>query len=161
MYSLAHLHLMLNHLPIVVTALGLLLLVVAMLRRQDTLARVAFAFFVGGGLAALPTYLTGEPAEELVEGLPGVTEAIIERHEDAALSAAIIVGVLGAFALLLLWRYRRATALPTWAVRIALVGALVGSAAMARTGLLGGEVRHTEFRSDFVQPAGSDDSSET
>ena len=153
MYSLAHLHLMLNHLPIIVTVLGLLLLVIAMVGQRDALTRVAFAFFVGGGLAALPTYFTGEPAEELVENLPGVTEAIIERHEDAALKAAIIVGILAAFALFTLWRYRRSVTLPAWAVRIALVAALVGSGAMAWTGLLGGEVRHTEIRSDFVPPA--------
>lgn len=160
MYSLAHLHLMLNHFPIIVTVLGLLLLVVALLRHRDELTRVAFAFFVGGGLIALPTYLTGESAEELIEDLPGVTEALIERHEDAALIAAVIVGVLGAFALLTLWRYRRSAALPTWAVRIALVAAVVGSGAMAWTGLLGGEVRHTEIRSDFV-PSADVESDET
>ncbi|MGZ8379040.1 MAG: DUF2231 domain-containing protein [Gemmatirosa sp.] len=153
MYSLAHLHLLLNHLPIIVTGLGLLLLAVAVARRRDELARVALAFFVGGGLSALPTYLTGEPAEETVENLPGVTEAIIERHEDAALVAAILVGALGAFALWALWRYRRPGALPGWVVRVALVAAVVGSGAMAWTGLLGGEVRHTEIRPDFVPPA--------
>ena len=153
MYSLAHLHLLLTHVPIIVTGLGFLLLAVAVAWRRDELARVALAFFVGGGLSALPTSLTGEPAEETVERLPGVTEAIIERHEDAALVAAILVGVLGAFALWALWRYRRSVVLPAWVVRTALVTSLVGSGAMAWTGLLGGEVRHTEIRSDFVAPA--------
>jgi uncharacterized membrane protein len=151
-YSLAHLHLLLNHLPIIVTALGLLLLVVAAVRRHDGLARVALTFFVGGGLSALPTYLTGEPAEDMVEDLPGVTNALIGRHEDAALVAAIIVGVLGLFALWALWRYRRPTTLPAWVVRVTLIGALAGSGAMAWTGLLGGEVRHTEIRPGVVPP---------
>ncbi|MEO7963969.1 MAG: DUF2231 domain-containing protein [Gemmatimonadaceae bacterium] len=158
MYSIAHLHLLLNHLPIIVTGLGLLLLGVALLKRRDDLARMALVFFVGGALSALPTYLTGEPAEETVEDLPGVTKALIERHEDAALVAAIIVGALGAYALWALWRYRRPSALPAWVVRVALVAALVGSGAMAWTGLLGGEVRHTEVRSDFVLPAHDGDS---
>lgn len=160
MYSLVHLHLLLNHVPIIVTILGLLLLAVAVGWRRDALARVALAFLVGGGLSALPTYLTGEPAEEAVEHLPGVTDAIIERHQDAALVAAIIVGVLGAFALWTLWRYRRAAALPAWAVRAALIGALLGSGAMAWTGLLGGEIRHTEVRSDYVPPPESGEAEE-
>lgn len=146
MYSLAHLHLILNHLPIIVTALGLLLLAVGILRRREGLSRTALAFFVGGALAALPVYLTGEPAEETVEGLPGVTDAIIGRHEDAALVAAIAVGVLGAFALWALWRYGRAASLPRWVATVALAGSLVGSGLMAWTGLLGGQIRHTEVR---------------
>lgn len=153
MYSLAHVHLFLNHVPIIVSGLGLLLLLVGLVRRRDALMRTALAFFAGGGLSALPTYLTGEPAEEMAEGLPGVTKALIERHEDAAYVAALIVGALGAFALWTLWRYRRQPTLPKWVVRVALVAALVGSGAMGWTGLLGGEIRHTEIRSDYIPPA--------
>lgn len=152
MYSLAHVHLLLNHIPIIVTALGLLVLAIAMVKRGDDLARVAFWFFVGGAVSALPTYLTGDPAEHAVEDMPGVTPALIHAHEDAAVWAAIIVGVLGVFALWALWRYRRPAALPAWVVRTALVISLFGATAMARTGLLGGEIRHTEVRPDFVAP---------
>lgn len=146
MYSLAHLHLILNHLPIIVTALGLLLLAVGIIRHREGPIRTALAFFVGGALAALPVYLTGEPAEETVEGLPGVTSAIVGRHEDAALIAAIVVGLLGAFALWALWRYRATAVLPRWVITVALLGSLVGSGLMAWTGLLGGQIRHTEVR---------------
>ena len=85
--------------------------------------------------------------------MPGVTKALIDRHEDAALVATILVGLLGAFALWTLWRYRRSTALPAWVLRVSLLAALVGSGAMAVTGFLGGQIRHTEIRSDFVPPA--------
>lgn len=155
MYSLAHLHLLLNHLPIVVTALGLLLLAVGILRRQEGLSRTALAFFVGGALAALPVYLTGEPAEETVEGLPGVTRAIIGQHEDVALVAAIAVGVLGAFALWALWRYRGAASLPRWVATAALLGSFVGSGLMAWAGLLGGQIRHTEVRAGASSGVGA------
>jgi uncharacterized membrane protein len=154
MYSLTHLHLLLNHLPIIVTVLGLLLIAVAVWRKSDALARVALAFFVGGALSALPTYLTGESAEDTVRKLPGVTREVIEAHSDAALISAIFVGMLGVFALWALWRFRSSAPLPAWVVRVALVASIIGSGLMSWTGLLGGEVRHTEVRPGFVAPSG-------
>lgn len=152
MFTTVHLHLLLNHFPIIVSALGLLILVISLWRRSEPLTRVAFWFFVGGALSALPTYLTGEGAENAVEDLPGVTEALIEKHSDIALVAAIVVGALGAFALWALWRYRRPAVLSKSVVRIALVMSIAGSALMAYTGLLGGQIRHTEVRPGFVAP---------
>lgn len=154
MFSTVHLHLLLNHLPIIVTGLGLLLLVLAMWRRNELLLRVSMWFFVGAAVSALPTYLTGEGAEDAVKKMPGVTEALIEKHSDIALIAAIVVGVLGLMALYSLWRYRRPAMIPSALVRIVLLAAVAGSALMAYTGLLGGEIRHTEVRPGFVAPAG-------
>lgn len=153
MFTTVHLHLLLNHLPIIVTALGLLLIAIAVWRRDDYLARVALAFFVGGALSALPTYLTGDGAENAVKNLPGVTKTLIEQHSDIALIAAIVVGVLGAFALWALWRYRRPAILPAMIVRATVVGAVVGAGLMAYTGLLGGQIRHTEVRPGYVPTA--------
>lgn len=53
--------------------------------------------------AAVPTYLTGEPAEEAVEHLPGVVKDLIEIHEERALIALIVAtfgGILGLASLL-------------------------------------------------------------
>jgi uncharacterized membrane protein len=151
-YSIVHLHLLLNHVPIIITGLALLLVAFAAWRHDDYLARVAFVFFVGGALSALPTYLTGEGAEDAVEDLPGVTKQLIETHSDMALIAAIVVGVLGVVALWALWRYRRPATLPTGVVRVVLVGAAAGAGLMAYTGLLGGQIRHTEVRPGYVAP---------
>lgn len=153
MFSTVHLHLLLNHLPIIVTALALLVLVIAMWRHNELLLRVSLWFFVGGAVSALPTYLTGEGAEHAVKHMPGVTEALIEKHSDIALIAAIVVGVLGLMALYALWRYQRPAMIPRPLVLTVLLAAVVGSGLMAYTGLLGGEIRHTEVRPGFVPPA--------
>lgn len=148
MYTGAHLHLILNHWPIIVPMIGLLLLAFAWLRHAEPAARTGLALLVGGALAALPVYLTGEDAEHAVERAPGVTEALIEQHADAALTGSLVLGVLGVFALWALWRYRRPTALPRWVLTASLGGALASSGLMAWVGLLGGEIRHTEVRAD-------------
>lgn len=143
----AHLHLMLNHLPVVGTAFCLLLLGWARWRKSDELGRVSLGAFVIVTLLAMPAYFTGEPAEELVEHLPGVTHAVIERHEQAAQVAVTAQTVLGALALTGLLAFRRATTIPGWFTTLMLAVAVIVAALMARTANLGGQVRHTEIRS--------------
>jgi uncharacterized membrane protein len=152
MYSLAHVHLLLNHVPIIVTALALLLLAVALWRDDDTLVRTGLVFLVGGALSALPTYLTGESAEHAVEKMPGVTEELIDKHQDIALIAAIVLGVLGVAALWAIWRYRKPARIPRQLAVALLAATVVSAGLMAYTGLLGGQIRHTEIRPGFVAP---------
>lgn len=152
MFTTVHLHLLLNHLPIIITALALALLAVAALRRNDTIARTGLAFLVGAALSALPTYLTGGGAEEAVEKLPGVTEALIESHEEIALIAALVVGALGVVALFGFWRYRQPVRVPSAFMLTLLAGSIAGAGLMGYTGLLGGRIRHTEARPGYVAP---------
>ena len=141
-----HLHLLLNHLPVVGTVIGTLLLAVALVRRSDELGRTSLGLFALLGLIAVAVYLTGEPAEDAVEKLPGISDGLIDRHQDAALVATMVIGVIGAFALGALLIYRRRT-LPRWVTLFGFAAALVGSSAMAYTANLGGQIRHTEIRS--------------
>ncbi len=97
--SWGHLHLLLNHVPVIGTLLGLLLLLVAFGRKNEELKKVTLGLFVLIALVTVPVYLTGEPAEEMVENIPGVSEAMIERHENAALFSLIAVEVGGIIAL--------------------------------------------------------------
>ena len=80
----AHLHLMLNHIPVLGMAFGLALVSLALLRKSEELKRISLGFLIVIALLAIPAYLTGEPAEELVENLPGVSKSSIEQHEEAA-----------------------------------------------------------------------------
>lgn len=144
-----YLHLLLNHLPVIGTIFGLLLLLFALLRQSEEGKRIALGVFVFAALAAVPTYLTGEPAEEVAESLPGVTKAFIESHEEAALFALIAIGLTGLVSLVGLWLARRAEKLPPWMVVAPLALALIASGLLSWTANLGGQIRHTEIRQDF------------
>jgi len=150
-----HLHLLLNHLPVVGTLIGTLLLAVALLRRSDELGRVSLGLFALLGVIALAVYLTGEPAEDAVEKLPGFSHGVVDRHQDAALVATIVVGLVGTFALASLLFYRR-RALPRWVTVLGFGAALVASSAMAYTANLGGQIRHTEIRAGTILPSERD-----
>lgn len=146
----AHLHLMVNHLPIFATAFGLVFLLLGLWRPALAVVRRAgLLFLVVGGLGAGAAYLTGEPAEEVVEDLPGVTNERIHEHEEAAEFALIVCGAAGLVALALLWR-RRGREIDNASTMIAAGATVLAFAVLARAAWLGGEVRHTELRPGFT-----------
>lgn len=141
----AHLHLLLNHVP-VIGAIGILLLaLVAWIRPSPDVLRTTLLFAAGNAAAALVVYLTADGAEDLVRRLPGVSRALIERHEDAALVATIAAAALGAAALAALLVYRTRTP-PRWIARAMLLAAIIPVGLMGWTANLGGQIRHTEIR---------------
>jgi len=140
-----HVHLMLNHLPVLGTVFGLALLGWGLIRRNEMLQRIALVTFVLTALSAIPVFLTGEPAEDMVERLAGTAAQAIEAHEEAAVVALIAIEALGAFALVALLLFRRRV-IPRPLVAAALVFALATSGWMAQTANLGGRIRHAELR---------------
>lgn len=145
----AHLHLILNHFPIVGLIFSLMLLGAALYRKSPELTRAAAVAFVAVALVAIPVYLTGEPAEEIVEHMPGFAEEIFERHETAGLVSLIALGVLGAVSLLGLVVSRGAPALPRWLGPTLLALGLAASAWVGWTSSLGGQITHEEARPGF------------
>jgi len=143
--STAHIHLLLNHFPVVGIILVTLLLVVAYLRRSDELTKVSLWSLAVLAMIALLVFLTGEPAEESIEHLPGFSDAITEKHEEVALVATVALGVLGAIALALVaWIRKRV--ITRKLIGVVFLLALLGSGMMGYTAMLGGQVRHTEVR---------------
>lgn len=143
----AHIHLLLNHVPVLGAIFGFLLLAFATWKGKDESTKVSLGVFALVGLAAVVVYLTGEPAEELVEGLPGFSEANLERHEEAALIATIGAGIVGLFAIGGLWLYRRRR-VAVWFRTLSLVLGLGVVGLMGWTANLGGQVMHAEIRPD-------------
>lgn len=146
----AHVHLLLNHVPVLGTLFGLLLLAWGMVRRNESIQRAALATFFVAALVAVPVFLTGEPSEDAVEHLAGTAEGAIEVHEDAALLALIGVELLGVIAVLSV--IRRRAVLPRFVTRAALVISVITAGLMARTANLGGKIRHAELRGAAAQP---------
>ncbi len=145
--DLVHLHLMLNHVPILGVAFGLAIGTIGLLSRSRGVIRIGLGVLAFSAIVAVPVYLTGEPAEELAEGLPGVSEGIIGQHESAATISFALTGVSGALAAITLLFWRSLTSkLPTFLVTGTLLVTALTMASMVRTANLGGQIRHTEIR---------------
>ena len=142
--SLVHLHLMLNHVPLVGMVFVLLLLGVAAWRRNEGMGRLGLVVMVGLAAITAMVFFSGEPAEEALERVVDVSEATIHPHEEAAEAALIATGIAGALALIALAAWWRRS-LPRWVLGAALATALVATGMLAWTANLGGQIRHTEI----------------
>lgn len=141
-----HLHLMLNHVPVLGIVFGLGLLAFALWRKNDAIQQVALGVFVIAAIAVVPVYLTGEPAEDAVKTLPGVSDPVIEQHEEAAVIGLVGTLALGIVAQAGLVVFRRGRTIPRGFGFCMLLASMVVGGLMVRTASLGGQVRHTEIR---------------
>jgi hypothetical protein len=155
--SFVHLHLMASHIPVIGILILVPVLAIALARRSDELAKISFLGLAGLAIAAVAVYLTGEPTEEGLESVAGISKAMIEQHEEVALISTVLLGVAGALALIALFRSRK-TAMPRVIVVAALVTALGLSGVFGFTANLGGKIRHSEIASSNTLPGGESQS---
>lgn len=143
--TLPHLHLLLNHWPIIGAFIAFGLLLVALAAKSDDLKQAAFALFVLMALIALPAYITGHIAQDRLRNEPGVSESLIATHQGAALLALAALTLTGGFAWAGLWQYRRAAHPSKVTVAaVAACGALT-IGLMTTAGNTGGAIRHPEI----------------
>jgi hypothetical protein len=146
----AHLHLMLIHFPILGALLIVGVLALALYRKSDALVLLALEFIILIGVVTIPTYLTGEPSEDRVEHLPGVSEVLISKHESAALFGLITTEIMTLIACVALWNLYRTKSASHRALKVLLAVSLVNAATITWVSNLGGQIRHTEIRSTGV-----------
>ena len=140
--NLAHLHLLLNHVPTVGLGVALGLLVASLLKKSEDLKQASFVGFYLLGLAVIPAYLTGSAAQTVLQDQPEVSQQVIAAHQDAALVALILLQVTGLVAWIALWRFR------PWHQMAVLLLAIATFGVMARAANIGGHIRHPEILAD-------------
>ncbi|MGZ3817869.1 MAG: DUF2231 domain-containing protein [Bdellovibrio sp.] len=141
----ANVHLILNHVTIVGIPIATIFLLHGILKGNLFSRRFALAVLIVLSAVVVPVYLTGEPAEETVEDLPGVVESMIETHEDAGKVSMVLTILLGVASLFALW-FQKDDRKGKKAATIVLIFSLIPIASLVYTGSLGGKIRHTEIR---------------
>ena len=155
----AQIHLALNHAPLLLSIIGGIILLLGMLRKNESFKSLSLYLLVAAAVLTAPVYLTGEGTEELVEHLPGVNESVIERHEDMAkisLLLIIITGVIALAGILL----RKKTGLAKLFFTGALLFSLASFGTMAQTAHLGGLIRHNEIQNSTAANAAGNEKDE-
>ncbi len=140
-----HIHLLITHLPIFGSILGGLVLFYGLWTKSSETKIAAFLLFIISAMGAGIAYLTGEAAEETVENIQGVVEATIKTHEEFALFALISLIILGVASILGLILTIKKSPLTRTTAFVILFIALISFGLVARTGYLGGQIRHTEL----------------
>lgn len=144
----AHLHLLVNHLPIIGTIFGLGILIAGIVFKNNAVKNVSYVIFIVAAIFAAVSMSTGEGAEELVEDMPSVGKQIIHEHEEIAEKLAIVLYILGAVSLLGLYTNIKNHSKSKLTSFLILVIALVGVVLAKSVGTSGGEIRHTEIRAN-------------
>ncbi|MEY4487043.1 MAG: hypothetical protein RL440_1585 [Bacteroidota bacterium] len=139
---MAYLHLLSNHVPILGSLFGVLLLVVALVKPNLNTTLSAYLILLLSGIGGIVAYFTGEPAEESVEHIPGISHKLIHVHEEMAENALIFVFLLTAAAVVGLWAERAQWKSARKIERFTLVIGIIAFILFAFTGYLGGHIRH-------------------
>jgi uncharacterized membrane protein len=150
-----HLHLLLNHFPIIGTMVGAGLFLVSFLVKTEDLRRSGLIVFVAMALLTIPAFMTGVGAQEKIVADPTISNALIQRHEGAAELAVWFMEITGALAVIGLWQSARRASPARWNTFAILIFSLVTVGLMARTGNTGGEIRHLEVRSTQATQEGT------
>ena len=142
----AHWHLVLNHLPIIIPVIGLLVMISGFLFQSEILKRAAYCIFIAGALTAIAAMSTGEGAEEIVEKISGIDERFIKVHEEAAEVFAILTYILGGISLIGFWANWKEKSFSNITSFATIILVLIVLFYAKQTGTTGGEIRHVEIR---------------
>lgn len=155
-----HIHLLITHLPIFGSILGGLVLAHGLWTKSNQTKIAAYNIFIISAIGAGIAYLTGEAAEETVENIQGIAKNMIEEHEDFAVFALVSLIILGVASIGGLFLTLRKSALTSKAAIVILFISLISFGLVARTGYLGGQIRHTEINNSTTTTQGQGGESE-
>jgi hypothetical protein len=165
----AHLHLLVNHLPVEGSIFAFLLLIYAMARRSAELKRLALLAFILVGICAFVADYTGGGASREMRNVAGVDRALIKEHSAAADWAQMIafgVAVVSLVGFILALKKPNTTLIstdtdeyfrhhkepPQWIILVCLIAGLLEVSVFAMTAYRGGLIRHPEIQSSFQLP---------
>jgi hypothetical protein len=152
--NLAHLHLVMNHVPTIgsVAALGVLLL--GYMRRNEHLKHVGLEVLFIVALLTLPVYVSGVAGYHEIRNRPEVSVDAIKIHQDVALFGFGWMMIAGFAAWTALWTWRRHGRPGRGLVPISTLLLVMALVVMGRAANLGGEIRHPEILAGAAAPAG-------
>ena len=148
---------MINHFPIILATMGALAVLLAVVRGQRGIWLYATVSLTLAALTVIPTYFTGEPAEEALNRPWYVARGAMHTHEDAAKISAILVLLAGVVALVAwrrLVRYPREVRMPGGLRAALVVTSLAAAGAIGYASLLGGRIIHDAPVLQGPAPAG-------
>jgi hypothetical protein len=152
-----YLHVLINHLPIIGTAVGLFGLLIALLLRNRMALIPTLAIIVLSGVSAWPVYVTGSNAYRPIMKLSDEAgRDWLNEHTDRADQTIWVFYVMAGVAAIAIAAPIR---WPKSAMPLGIIAALAALAGLATGGYIaqaGGLIRHAEFRVPRQSPPSGD-----
>ena len=140
-----HVHIVINHFPIILAVMGTAALLLAAFRGQRASWLYGTISLSLAAVTVIPAYFTGAPAERALARPWYVPGGVVHSHEEAARIAAILVVVAGLVSVVAwrrLVRYPREVRMPGALRTTLLVTALIASGSIGYAWWLGGRNIH-------------------
>ena len=144
----AHLHLVVNHFPIIGIIFGLGILITGIFIKNNTVKNTAYFIFIVAAMFAFAAMYTGEGAEEIVEDMPTIGHQVIHEHEELAEKFAILAYILGIFSIIGFYLNLKSQLKARLFSFVILTTAIIATILSSQVGTSGGEIRHTEIRAN-------------
>jgi hypothetical protein len=142
--NIAHFHLAMAHLPVVLIPLATLLLGIAWIKNNTSIRYTAYGILISAALIGTLVFLSGEPTEEFLEAIIAIPHQTIKAHEEAAemaFASFLVTGVLAIGAVV----FKKSPKIEKNIGFLVLVSAILSSFLLLMTANLGGHIRHTEL----------------
>lgn len=142
----AYLHLLINHVPVILAPLGFVAALIALVTRHRTVWLYALATITLAGLSAYPVMATGDGAADVVrKAVPTVQRQAIHRHGDAGDTTMWVLIVAGVAAAYGWWRLgKEDRPFPLWLAALVVLTSGAATAAVTYTSYTGGFIIHNE-----------------
>lgn len=138
-------HLFITHLPVFGLFLGFCALLFGVVRNDKGVKLTSLAIIVVAIIGGLVAFQTGEPAEETVENIAGISHDSVEAHEEAGeISNVFFIG-LGLLSIAALYFEAKNRRFSRQLLIAVLALSLITFYFVARTATLGGKIRHVEI----------------
>ncbi|MBK8467531.1 MAG: hypothetical protein IPL32_17080 [Chloracidobacterium sp.] len=134
-------HQLINHYPMIVTIIGMLLLILGYWRRNDKIKRKSLWIFFVIALVSVAVFGSGEAAGRDSGILVGSTGDLVRQHQEAARVTFLFIegmGLTAVFGLIMLYRKSESA---RWFILLALVLSVAGSVVVTRTTLMGRHIK--------------------
>jgi uncharacterized membrane protein len=142
----AQLHLLFCHFPIVGLAFAGLVNLYAFIKKNPDLQKLSLWIYVILGIFSFVAWFTGDDAGKIIQTYPGITEDVIESHENIALFFFIGLMITTAIALAGLLITKTKEQLLKKFTLVLFIAAILMGVLAGMTGSTGGAIRHTEIK---------------
>jgi uncharacterized membrane protein len=137
-----HLHLITNHLAIIGTLFAGIVLLIGLISNTVQTRIASFILMLISSIGGYITFKTGHEAEETVEHMKGISEYVIEQHEEFAEKALWFIILLFISSIVGLYAGKKNLSAEKKISWIILLIAFISFAVFAWTGYLGGQIMH-------------------
>jgi uncharacterized membrane protein len=148
MMNWAHIHLLVNDVPILASVFAALFFLLALrAESRDTWARAGMLLLGIASISAFAAFMTGSPASEVIEGQAHTSNRALSEHHVRATIALAAAGLsaVAAIAALVITR-RTSGSYSRRLVTVLFALTTLSAACLGWTGLAGGRISHPELQ---------------